>query len=303
MDFIDYNDKSLKNTYVFLKDPNIKFFTDGYKILHVTRYNAVRIFKEKDIFTYINYTTLNRYLFIKILFGYKGSNDRLKNLHKILINDKSNKKLKLLDSILADKYLFKIICKYYPNKIQYDIEERNPDYLNHIYVHANKIFSENNIIKLLERAEGTTTIPNEDNTICKLLNSGIVKGMVCKESTLNNKKFGVDLIMMNEVNKSEFGLKTIILNEKSEWDILYLDVIKIIFSDVDSDIFNFKRGTNTMKYNFITFLSNDCLGFINTAEIQLIENKKNDKLVKIEFSKSVNKTTLSTYLKKYSLVK
>jgi hypothetical protein len=299
----NYIDKSLKKSYIFLKDPNIRFFDDGYKILHVTKYNFNRMFKMKDIFIYINYYTLNKYLLFKNLLNYKGSNDRIKNIVKLLVNDNSNKRLKIIDSILNDKYLFKIICKYYPDKIDYNKEERNPDFLNHIYVHADKIFSEINFIKLLDRAETITTFSNDDNSIGKLINTGIIKGMVSKESTLNQKKFGVDLIMMNEINKSEFGLKTIILNKKSEWNILYLDVIKVIFSDVDSDIFNFKRGTNTMKYQFIVFLCDDCLGFINTSEIQLIENKKNDKLVKIEFSKNVTKLTLNTYLKKYSLEK
>jgi hypothetical protein len=303
MGIIDYNDKKLKDIYVFLKDPNIMFFNDGYKILHATRYNFRRIFKTKDIFTYINYFTLNRYLLLKSLLGYKGSNDRLKSIVKMLVNDNSNKRLKILDSILSDKYLFKIICKYYPNKIIYNNEERNIDYLNHIYVHADKIYSEGNFIKLLDRAESTTLVPNDDNSICKLLNAGLVKGMICKDSTLNHKKFGVDLIMINEKNKSEFGLKTIILNVKSEWNILHLNVVKIIFLDVESDIFNFKKDTNTMKYQFIVFLCDDCLGFISTAEIQLIENKKTDKIVKLEFSKNVTKATLNSYLKKYPLKK
>jgi hypothetical protein len=301
-DFISYIDKNLKNSYVFLKDPNIKFFTDGYKILHVTRNNFNRIFKARDIFTYINYYTLIRYLLLKNLLDYKGSNDRIKSVVKLLVNDSSNKRLKILDNILEDKYLFKIICKYYPDNIKYDKEECNIDYLNHIYVHTEKIFSETNFIKLLDRSEKITTFSN-NITFSDILNNGLVKGMRSKESTVNEKKFGIDLWMFNEINKSEFALKTLILDEKSEWNILNLDVIKIIFSDVVSDVFNYKRGINTMKYQYFVFLSNDCVGFINTSKIQLIENKKNDKIVKIEFDKSITKELLNLHFKKYSYEK
>jgi hypothetical protein len=293
---VDY--KKLRYLFVFLKDPNIMSFNDGFKILRVTKYNYNRIFKSKDIFTYINYSTLNSYLLFRMLLNYKGDNNRIKEIVKLLNNNSSDKRLKILDSMLDDKYLFKIICKYYPDKISFQKDDNNFDYLNHIYVHAEKIFSESNFIKMLERSEKITTFSN-DNTFVDLLNSGLIKGMVSKDSTVNEKKFGIELWMVNEINKSEFASKTKLLNEKSEWNILYQEVIKIMISDVNSDIFNFKRGTNSMKYQFIIFLANDCVGFINTSHIQLIENKKTDKIVKIEFDNSITKDNINSHFKKY----
>jgi hypothetical protein len=298
------NFNELSEQYRFLKESFIINCRDGLKVIYTTINNCFSVLDKKDYYIYLNYSNLIRYFLFEFFVKYKGDDVHINEIVRLLKTEKRNKKLNILKFIIEDEFLYKnIIKKYYPEKDVFNLESRNLNLLNHIFFHKEKIFNEENIIKLIKRAIKNVTISAEINIIEKL-NSGIINGFKAKEPTIQDNNYGIDFWFVNTQNNSKFPIKFINIPERSEFNIVnHNGIHKIIIDDIKSNINNYKNGVNAMRYNYILLFHNNTLTFINTNPIEEINNRKNDKCVSLIFDcqKVKNSDDIKKYIKKYTI--
>lgn len=291
----------MENDIQLLKTDYIFKSSDGYKVLNPSIYNYPRIFKYKDIFIYLNYSTIINYYFYLFLFNYKGKNEIIKNIIELIKSRNESKLNEIVKKFIADKSLFNIILKYYPTKIKLDLNTKNIDLFNHIHVHYDKIFTENNVLKIIKN--NFKSIKDETNLeLSTILNSDIIKGFKCEPSNLHEKNLGVDLWLYN--NTYRYSVKAIDLND-GEYDIVtHNGVIKIIIDNIKSNIYDYKLGNNTIRYKYICIhnVTNKNIVFINTSVVESVSNRKLDKQVSIQFNMTLisDMKDLTKYVKKYN---
>ena len=295
------SDNSLSEKFKVLNEPYIFKGMDGYKIVYITTNNFLNIFKKKDYYIYLNYSTLVRYFLYDFFANYKGDSIDINTVVDMLKKDKTNKRLGVIDYVISDPALFNVIKKYYPEKEKFDLDSKNYDLLNHIFYHKEKIFAENNLVKLIKNAVKNVEVPTE-NGIVGILNKGLIKGHRAEESTIHEKNFSIDFWLVNDKNR--FSVKAITLTDKSEYNfVVFNGVVKLLLYEVKSDANNFKKGINAMRYQYIAILCKDEIMFLSTSPIDEIANRKLDKQVSIDFNKElvVDMPSVDRFVKHYKV--
>lgn len=288
--------------YQILKEKYIYYNLNTWNVLYININNFNIIFKDKDYYSCLSYTTLVRYYIFEFLFTYKGKNSMILELVSYLKNDKSNSKLKILKPAFESESLFRIIKKYFPDNIKFELESTNYNLLNHIFIHKDKIFNEDNILVLLKKQLKTVTVSTNDEFLSIMNSKNIIAGFKTDASTIQDQKYGIDYYLTKDTTK--LTLKLLTLVDKSEYEIVnHCGYIKIIINNVKSDVHNFKLGINAMRYQFLVIKTPENLIFINTKSIIEIANRNLDKIISITFDNilisDVNNT--NKYIKKYNL--
>lgn len=295
--------KELVEQYKILSESYISNELDGFKILNFLNNNFTTLLKKKDYYAHLNYVNLVKFYIYSFLYHYKGKSDTLKEIIKLLNKDNRNKKLDVINSIFNDKFLYKnIIKKYYPFDDEFNLNSNNLNLLNHIYIHKEKIFNEENIIKLVRKYYKELTLPDDDDTI-KIINTGIIKGFTATPATIQDRNYGINC-WINSDKGSIYAVKCIYLSDNSEYNLVNRNgVIKLLLSETVSDINNYQEGVNTIRYKYIILLNkkDKNIIFISTAHINDIANRKLDKQVSIQFDNKViyDKEVLKKYIKLY----
>lgn len=291
--------------YRILTEKFISFGSDGHKILYVVNSNFKTIFKKQDYYAHLNYTNAVRYFLYNFLYTYSGKDDTILKVNDLLKNNSTSKKLNVLNYIISDPYLYKyVVKKYYPYDDEFCLTSKNLNLINHIYVHKDKIFCEENVIKLIKRAIKHVASEENDDVI-DFVNAGVAGGVKAVAPTLHEKNCGVDMWLITPKG-SKHPVKCIYLNPKSEYNVVIMNgIVKFILYEVKSDMGNFQSGINTMKCKYIAILDKDKgnLIFISTDCVDEISNRKLDKQIAIQFNPSKIPTieSVNAHIKEFKI--
>lgn len=276
---------------------------DSFYITYPTTSNFNNIFQKKDYLIYLNYETLVNYYIYDYLNNYQGHIDEILELIDFLKNDRLNKKLKIIDFIIKDITLYNIIKKYYVTKDKLNLNSHDYNLLNHIFIHKLKIFTEEHILKLIRKSYENIIIDKEG--LVDIINKkDLIKGHKAENTTIQEQKQGIDMWLLNKENKQKFSIKNIKLEENSELNIVqHNGIYKMIIYNQLCEVVEYKSGFNIMRFNFITINNKDEIMFVNTKPINIITNRKKDKLLTIEFNKNLiqENSDLDKFIKKYKI--
>ena len=297
-------DENIMQEYQILQEDFIFIDINDYKILNVTKDNFNTIFKKNTEYTFLNYYNTIKYFLYEFIYNYNSNNIYINDLKTLLKNDITNPKLNAIDFIIEDQYLFKkFIKKFYPFNHGFDLYSSNLNLINHIYIHKEKIFNINNIVELIKKSY-RNICTNSCQLVIDHINSGIIKGISSKLCTIQEIEYGIDYWLINTNNDEKMAVKYIEFNENSEFHLNTLDNnIKLMIYNIESNINNYSKGVNTMKYKFINILLNNKMLFLNTHIIQDIVNNRIDKYISITFNKSyvAEKDDLKKFIKQYKI--